>query len=85
MRPHPLLVLLVFSSFVTCHAVIALAIAPYIIRAARLVVAFDRRHRRKYARFVKSTVTSRVWAATIVALFVRAAIFFGDKPEHYSR
>ncbi|CAB1107996.1 unnamed protein product [Ectocarpus sp. CCAP 1310/34] len=60
------------------------ATTPYVIRAVRLVVAYNRKYRLKYARFVKRNYALGFWAVGCIGLTIRAGIFFGTDPAHYS-
>ncbi|CAM9948192.1 unnamed protein product, partial [Ectocarpus sp. 13 AM-2016] len=57
---------------------------PYVIRAVRLVVAYNRKYRLKYARFVKRNYALGFWAVACMGLTIRAGMFFGTDPAHYS-
>ncbi|CAB1110052.1 unnamed protein product [Ectocarpus sp. CCAP 1310/34] len=61
------------------------ATTPYVIRAVRLVVAYNRKCRLKYARFVKRNHALGFGAVACIGLTIRAGIFFGTDPAHYSR
>ncbi|CAN0065618.1 unnamed protein product, partial [Ectocarpus fasciculatus] len=63
---------------------LAFGTAPYLGRAVRLVVAYNREYRAKYARFVRKERMVGGWMALTVGLTIRAATFFGDKPADYS-
>lgn len=66
-------------------SVAAFAATPYFIRAVRLVVAYNREYRAKYARFLKRKLLMRGWAIACAAIAVRAILFFGEDPVHASR
>ncbi|CAN0434380.1 unnamed protein product, partial [Pylaiella littoralis] len=53
------------------------------IRAIRLVVAYSRKYRVKYARFVKWNRLMGVWAAITIGFVIRAYFFSLQRPEHY--
>ncbi|CAN0184313.1 unnamed protein product, partial [Ectocarpus sp. 4 AP-2014] len=57
---------------------------PYFVRAVRLVIAYNRKYRLMYAKFVKSKHTTGVLVLTSIGLTIRAGLFFGDDPAHYS-
>ncbi|CAM9499242.1 unnamed protein product [Ectocarpus sp. 8 AP-2014] len=57
---------------------------PYFVRAVRLVIAYDRKYRLKYAKFVKRKHATGVLVLTSIGLTIRAGLVFGDDPAHYS-
>ncbi|CAM9668711.1 unnamed protein product, partial [Ectocarpus fasciculatus] len=57
---------------------------PYFVRAVRLVIAYNRKYRLKYAKFVKRKHATGVLVLTSIGLTIRAGLFFGTDPAHYS-
>ncbi|CAM9839738.1 unnamed protein product, partial [Ectocarpus fasciculatus] len=55
-----------------------------LIRAVRLVIAYNRQYRLKYARFVKRKNALGLWAVASIGITLRAGLFFGTDPAHYS-
>ncbi|CAM9333328.1 unnamed protein product, partial [Ectocarpus sp. 8 AP-2014] len=55
-----------------------------LIRAIRLVIAYNREYRLKYARFVKRKHALGFWAVISIGLTIRAGLSFGTDPAHYS-
>lgn len=66
-------------------AALAFAATPYLIRAIRVVVAYNRGARGRYARFVKWKPLMGVWVVTSAIYAIRGLFYFGNNPAHYSR
>lgn len=45
----------------------------------------SKEYRAKYAKFIKKKTIMRLWGAITAGLFVRAFLFFGKNPHHFSR
>lgn len=58
---------------------------PAVFRMVNIVVAYFKKYRLKYGRYVKPKVMLGVWAVCAAGLTVRRWIFYGSRSSHYSR
>lgn len=68
-----------------CRTVLAFGIMPYSIRAVRLIIAYKKEYRAKYALYVKKRYMMGLWLLALACCIIRSAIFVAGDPDTYLR
>ena len=63
----------------------ALCVVPYVLRAFRLVVAYNTHYRLRYARYVKGAVIKKITVTAGIGIAIAAMLVFYNVPDRYAR